>query len=176
MFNDPKVLISIYAAIISTIALVWNITLSIIEKISRFKVKAEFYNMYIDDVVKKPIVGPKTIKVSIVNKNNKIKYIKSINIELPYKTDYGRNCGLVKKKLKFPILVKPEEELIIEYRLNVSAEWMFKNFKSGSCRIYIYDTTNKKYKSQKFDSKRLKEMFDFNKKIGSEIWDMINEN
>lgn len=107
MDNETKNLIAIvvsaYAALISTIALVWNIINSILSRVSRFNVNITFYDMLIGNSDMKPIIGPRNMNISIVNKSNKNKYIQSVNIKLPYKTEFGSYCGLYKDDVSFVV-------------------------------------------------------------------------
>ena len=177
MDNETKnliaIIISAYAAIISTITLIWNIANAILSKVSRFDVKVTFYDMVIGNEMMQPIMGPKNMNISIVNKSNKNKYIQAIKIKLPYKTKFGSCCGLYKENLKLPIEVKPEEEIVLKYKLNLSAGWMFENYKEDKCRFVIVDTIGKKYKSKKIKMNLLKNAYDFNCKIPESTWNLI---
>lgn len=177
MDNETKNLIAIvvsaYAALISTITLVWNIINSVLSRISRFDVKVTFHDMIIGNANMQPIKGPRNMNISIVNKSNKNKYIQSINIKLPYKTDFGSYCGLYKDDVKFPLLVKPEEEIVLKYKLNAGSEWLFKNYRNKKCKFFIVDTTNKKYKSKKIKMNLLKNAYDFNCRIPNSTWNLL---
>lgn len=166
--------VAIYAAIISTIALIWNIINSIIEKSSRLVVDVSFHENFISIGNGNPIAGPKCIKVSIVNKSKKIKYIKSINIKLPYSTQFGNMANLYKVDSAKRIEIKPEEEYILDFNINSTAEWMFENYKDGKFKIVVYDTTNKQYKSKKKNIKVFRDMYESNKKLPKEVWSLIN--
>ena len=139
--------VAIYAAVISTITLVWNIINSIIDKTSRLDVKASFHDSFIS-IGNKNIDGPRSMKVSIVNKSNRVKYVKSINIKLPYKTSFGKYCNLYKMGQNSAIAIKPEEEYVEEYKLNHSAMWMFEGYAEGKFRIIVHDTTGKNTKQK----------------------------
>lgn len=171
--NIIPIIISAYAAVISTIALIWNIVNSILSKVSRFDVKVTFHDVIIGNGLMQPIMGPRNMNISIVNKSNKNKYVQSVNIKLPYETDFGSYCGLYKDDVKFPILVKPEEELVLKYKLNASAKWLFKAYRDENCRFFIVDTTKKKYKSKKIKMSLLKNAYDFNCKIPEKTWNLI---
>ncbi|NOW92508.1 hypothetical protein BCD91_004531 [Clostridium beijerinckii] len=173
--NIITLCISGYAAVISTITLIWNIANTIISKLSRFKVKVSIHDMIIGSDIMQPIKGPRTIKISIVNKSNKSKYIQSVNIKLPYKTKFGNYCGMYKQNVKFPIELKPEEEYIFDYKLNETASWMFESYREGKCKIFIVDTIKKKYKSNIIKASVFKDIYDFNIKIPSEVWALIKE-
>lgn len=173
MIDNPAILISAYAALISTITLVWNIINSILSKVSRFNVEVTFHDMMIGNGLMQSIVGPRNMNISIVNKSSKNKYVQSVNIKLPYKTSFGSYCGLYKDDVKFPILVKPEEELVLKYKLNASAKWLFEGYKDKKCRFFIVDTTKRKYKSKKIKMELIKKAYDFNCKIPKETWRLI---
>ncbi|WP_252238997.1 hypothetical protein [Clostridium sp. VAP51] len=171
--NIVTLCISGYAALISTITLLWNIINSILSKISKLNVQISFFDIIIANGEMQPIKGPRNMNISIVNKSSKNKYVQSINIRLPYKTKFGSCCGLYKDNIKFPVLIKPEEEIVFKYKINPSAEWMFENYKEGRFNIFIIDTTRKKYKSKKSNVSNLKAAYDFNCKIPIETWNII---
>lgn len=163
--NLIAIIVSAYAAIISTITLIWNIANSIISKMSRMSVKVSFHDTLIGNQFMEPVKGNRTMRVSVVNKSNKTKYIQVVNLELPYKTKFGKISGLYNIDSKFPKEVKPEEEIKIDYVLNTTASWIFENYQEGDFKIFIVDTTGKKYKSNKVKLKYLKAAYDFNCKL-----------
>ena len=167
--------VAIYAAFISTIALLWNIINSIVDKVSKLNVDVSFYNSIFS--VGNNIIGygdaqkgPTSIKISIVNKGKRKKYIKSINIKLPYKTKYGDIFMLQKLDSKGVILIEPEDEYIFNFSINSTAELMFENYKEGKFKVIVVDTTNKKYSSKRMNTKVLKKFYDENMKLPKDVW------
>lgn len=66
----PEILLTMYASIISTIALIWNIVIAILEKCSRLKVSVEFRDSISAGIDGKIIKGPTVCFIRIVNKGN----------------------------------------------------------------------------------------------------------
>lgn len=177
--NIIALCISGYAAVISTVALIWNITNTILDKISKIEVRANFYTtmaFYGPDVKE----GPGILQISIINKSKRIKYIKVPQLKLSY--DHGWNLSENDKEkniinlhlngadLEFPIEMKPETEVVLKYPLASGLEWMYRNArKSDKFRVIITDTTHKKYKSSKIKIKMLKECIEHNLTINPNL-------
>ncbi|WP_462392155.1 hypothetical protein [Clostridium cadaveris] len=180
------ILISIYAAIISTITLIWNILNSILDKMSRIEVNANFYTTmaFKDSELEQ---GPGVLQIAILNKSKRIKYIKIPQLELSY--NHGLDLGEDDKKknmvnlylaginLTFPIEMKPESEIILKYPLGKGSEWIYKNAKENDTfRVVIKDTTKKEYKSNHLQVKELKCCVEHNSKISSDLISQIIRN
>ena len=99
----PENILTIYAAIISTISLVWNIVLAILEKRSNLKIIVEFRNTFTEGTNGNTITGPIVLFIRIINRSKYTKYISGVNIKLPYKTATGKIFSLFKKNVQLPI-------------------------------------------------------------------------
>jgi viroplasmin and RNaseH domain-containing protein len=171
------IIISIYAAIISTMALSWNIISFCIEKKSRIKVKVYFEKVFTEGSDNKLDEGPLSLTMVLVNKSKKNKYINDLFIKLPYKHTFGSNkVQLLKKSLKLPFELKPEEEIKVRFYLNSSFSWALENYKDGKCIVHVSDTTDKMYKSNKFNVHKLKESYNTNKEISPDILNALANN
>lgn len=169
---DP---VAFYAAVISTITLIWNITNAILEKMSKLDIEMKVHSNFITMSDGRVIDAPESITISVVNRSNRNKYIKGICLKLPFKTALGSN--MVKQqnlKVSYPIEIKPECEYIETIYPNDSWNWVLENYKNGSFRAIVYDTTNKKYKSKKMKVKILKKSYEFNKNLPKDVWKIIN--
>lgn len=183
MIENPAILISAYAALISTIALVWNIVNSILDKTKRISVKAVFNSTMFANNDGNLIQGPGLLEVTIVNETNRIKYIKVPQIKLNYNHGYGLlnhdkkgnvvNLFLQGSKIRYPLEIKPESEITLKYPFSNESKWICeKSKKNSKFNIIITDTINKQYKSKKIKISVLKSCIEHNSKINPKL---INE-
>ena len=161
----PEILLTMYASIISTIALIWNIVIAILEKCSRLKVSVEFRDSISAGIDGKIIKGPTVCFIRIVNKGNHKKYISSIDLCLPYKTSNGTMFALLNQGIQFPVEILPQQEYVYKFKFRTCPEMMLENYKEGKCRIIVVDTIHKKYKSHKFNVSRIKRTFEYNNSL-----------
>lgn len=185
--NIVTLCISGYATVISTITLMWNITNSILDKMSRIKVRADFYTTMAFSGSEMGN-GPGLLQITILNKSKRIKYVKVPQLKLSYNhgwdlTEKDKNKDIINlhlsgSSLVFPIEMKPESERILKYPLGKGSEWMYKNAKKNDTfKVIITDTTEKKYKSSKLKIEKLKNCIEHNSTISSElISQMIKSN
>lgn len=186
MIDNPAILISAYAALISTITLVWNIINSILNNIDKIVVNAGFNISTIVNENGELIQGPCILTVSIVNESKRMKYIKIPSLKLSYhhgnKINENDNDDIVNlhfksNKIKFPLEIKPESEIKLEYPLGAGCDWFLENSTERSTfRILITDTVNKKYKSKKLKLSKLKQCIEHNSNLDKAIWKFFNEN
>ena len=153
----PEILLTIYASIISTIALVWNIVLALLEKWSRLIVSVEFRDSMTAGIDGKVIRGPTVCFIRIVNKGNQVKYVSSIDLSLPYRTSTGNMFSLINPGTKFPVEILPQQE----------------KYKEGKCRIIVVDTIRKKYKSHSFNADMIKRAFEHNNSLSPLVLSMF---
>lgn len=152
----PENILSVYASVIATISLVWNIISIILEKRSKIKVRVEVRSVFVNN----PLIGieqiPDVLYIQITNKSKHTKYIDDIRIVLPYETQIGNKFSLVSLSQKMPIELSSEQCYI--YKFSVAAynsEHFLENYKKGNCRIIVVDTISKEYKSNRFSSEQL---------------------
>ena len=166
----PENILTIYVAIISTISLVWNIVLAILEKRSNLKIIVEFRNTFTEGTNGNTITGPIVLLIRIINRSKYTKYMSGVNIKLPYKTATGKIFSLFKKNVQLPIELLPEKEYVYKFIPTANnSELILQNHRQGKCYIFTTDTVLKKYKSSPFNSQKLKQVIEFNKKIPAEI-------
>ena len=77
--------------------------------------------------------------------------------------------------MTYPIEIKPECEYIETIYPDESWNWVLSKYRNGVVRAVVYDTTNKKYKSNRIWAKRIKEIYEFNSKVDSWIWNVIDK-
>lgn len=170
----PEIILTIYAAIISTMALIWNIVLSVLEKRSRLKIIVEFKDSFTVSNDGKPIKGPRTLYIRIINRSKYIKYVSGVNIKLPYQTDTGNMYSLFKKNTQLPIALEAEKEYIYKFILTEeNSVLLLKNYKVGKCRVIVIDTILKKYNSHRFSIEKIKQAINFNAKIQPEVLEIF---
>lgn len=142
MSSDVKNLIAIivsgYAALISTIALIWNIINTILDKASKIEVHVDFYVIF-GIANNNTEEGPRVLQISVVNKSKRVKYIKVPQLKLSYNhgfdlTEKDKNRNIVNlflqgSKVTFPIEMKPESEVVLKYPMSKGSEWICKNAK-----------------------------------------------
>lgn len=171
----PEIVLTIYASVISTVALIWNIAVAILERSSRLKVTVEFRNSMTVGSNNKLIKGPIFCFVRIVNRGNQIKYVSSIELHLPYRTASGNMFSLVNQDTQFPIEVLPQQEYVFKFKFFSLAESILENYMDGMCRIVVFDTIHKKYKSNKFISSKIKSAFEYNNSLSELVHTMFSE-
>lgn len=143
-------IIASYAAIVSTIALIWSIFNSIIEKVSRVEVKIGVHmRISVPDFGRMNSI----IKVAAVNKSIYDLYINVPIIKLPVKVDNKNRYTMTNldNPVNYPILIKPREQHEMDIELGMNLINLLKNCKSPGkkIRFEITDTTGKKFKSNK---------------------------
>lgn len=184
--DNPAILVSAYAALISTIALVWNIINSILSKVDRISVNARFNTTYAYGDNNEFIEGPLLLVVSIVNEAKRIKYIKIPTLKLSYhhgnkinkdSRDDIVNLHYKSNKIKYPFEIKPESEVTLEFPIGAGSDWFLNNSKkSSNFRVIITDTVNKKYKSKKLKLIDLRHCIEHNSKLSTDVLKFFNEN
>lgn len=180
MIDNPAILISAYAALISTIALVWNIINSILEKMKTINVQAQFNTTMVVNDYREVVQGPALLEISIVNETNRIKYIKVPQIKLDYnhgwillegkKKDNIVNLFLSGSKINYPLEIKPESEITLKYPFSSESKWIYeKSKKNSKFNVIITDTIGKKYKSKRIKISNLKNCIDYNSTINPKL-------
>lgn len=182
--NIIPIIISAYAAIISTITLVWNIINSILDKRDKITVDARFNQTMFWSEGGKMISGPILLVVSIVNHSKRMKYIKVPSLKFSYhhgnkisddNDDTIVNLHYKSGIVKFPIELKPESEVTLEYPLALGSGWFLNNSTDKSTfKVRVVDTINKEYTSKKVSISQLKECIEFNSKLDSNIFELYN--
>lgn len=180
IIENPAILISAYAALISTIALAWNITNSILDKIERITVKAGFYTTMVIDNNGELIQGPGLLEISIVNETKRVKYVKVPQIKLDYnhgwdmkgndKGNHVVNLNLRGSKITYPLEIKPESEITLKYPFSNESKWIYEKSRNNSIfRVIISDTIGKKYKSKKLKITDFKNCIEHNSRINPKL-------
>lgn len=183
MDDDVKnlfaIIISGYAAIISTIALVWNIVNSILEKLSRIKVEAKFFDSFFGSSDNGEIIrGATVLSITITNASKKIKYINRPKLKLSYKALFANkkmdevNLIELKNKTIWPIELKPEFTVTLNYPLRKEGtEWFLSSDKDKeNFKVIVTDTVNKKYYSKKIKINLLRNVVQNNSNIDDKIF------
>lgn len=184
--NNPAILVSAYAALISTITLIWNIINSILNKIDKISVDARFNTTYAYGDNNEFVEGPMLLVVSIVNETKRTKYIKIPSLKLSYhhgnkinedNRDDIVNLHYKSNKIKYPLEIKPESEVTLKFPIGTGSDWFLNNSNNSSTfRVLITDTVNKKYKSKKLKLNVLKDCIEHNSKLSDSVWQFFNEN
>lgn len=184
MDNDTKNLIAIivsgYAAVISTITLIWNIVNTIIDKLSIIEIKSStFISAFTVVESNESIIGAEVLCISIVNSSKKVKYINRPKFKLSYKAILGNeeldevNLINLQKKETWPIALKPEEEIVLNYPLRDGTEWFLTDeSKNATFKVMVKDTINKTYYSKKLKVKLIKNIVSHNKGINQEYYEL----
>lgn len=103
--------VALYAALISTITLIWNIINGILEKMPRVNVRAGIYASVIGTPGIGVAQGSSGIKLSITNLSHFDINILEPLIELPERIDNHRFYGVYNSNnpIKYPINIGPRE-------------------------------------------------------------------
>jgi ribosomal protein L20A (L18A) len=160
-WNDPKVvvaqiaaMIAAYAAIISTVNLIWAIIRSVGENVREILIKPNFLNTFSNH----PIFGlsdvSSEIKITIINKKKISCTIKQpiIGFNKKIKTEMGNfnEFALAIKDTTFPITL--EYGKIKEFMINSDEiDSIFKDFRQTrglKARFIVYDSFGQKHKTK----------------------------
>lgn len=153
-------MIALYAAIISTMALLWNIINSILEKLPRIKVyagiSARFFN-----VVGVGVSPPEfIIAIKITNLSTYDMYIEEPSIKLPEKIDEVHDSLFVTsfhENIRYPAVIKPREQLNVYIKISPELIEKLKKIKRkrSMIRIKVEDTTGKVFYSNKLSVEKI---------------------
>jgi hypothetical protein len=157
-WNDPRVIVAIYAAVVATTSLVWNIIVSVKNNKRSIKVKVNHQMVFAgNSLIGKysPAIG--TLGVQATNHTNEDIYIKSWNIKTNKKIDIMGvktdefSCLDLTGTIKYPYLLKKGEifkdNTNVRSVINAIKEQLSPNSKM---QIYVYDTFENIFKSKKF--------------------------
>ncbi|MDB2104004.1 hypothetical protein PMW00_13360 [Clostridium paraputrificum] len=183
--DNPTIIVSAYAAIISTIALIWNIINSILDRLDRIKVSVRFNRTILGCENEKIEEGPDLMVISVVNKSARVKYIKAPSLKLSYhhgnklsekEDDTIVTLYNIKKRINYPLEIKPESEITLEYPFQANSNWIFNNsHESSKFKVVITDTVNKKYNSKRIKLSILKKCIEHNSKIDESVMSYYNQ-
>jgi len=157
-WNDPRVIVAAYAAVVSTTSLLWNIIVYVKNKKRSIKVKVNHHMVFSGNhLIGKysPAIG--VLQVQAINHTNEDVYIKSWNIKTNKKIDIMGvktdefSCLDVMGTIKYPYLLKKGEIFKdttgIRSIINAIGKQLPPNSK---IQVYVYDTFENKFKSKKF--------------------------
>lgn len=162
---DPRVIVAIYAAFVSTAALGWNILMLVINNKKSLVVK----NSILQSFTNHPILGQSDVVglwgFEITNTGKTDLYIKSagvyfcgkkvkmMGIEADGLSELNREA-----KIKYPILLKKGEIFKSDYGIAGLVDAVKNQLNdSDKLQIRVYDTLGKKYFSKKISFGKLKE-------------------
>ncbi|MDP2159077.1 MAG: hypothetical protein Q8K02_01230 [Flavobacterium sp.] len=152
--EDVKFLLTIYAAVVSTVVLLWRIfefrydrRVKIKFQLSRSKMPYSKYEEFEDGTFLGLNTTYSVVKFRIVNLGNKERFLNDINI-IYRKDDTNENSSGyidISKFIEFPKLIKPGEEIVFKVNLNhniISTLYQPKKIISQ-----VYDTHSRIYES-----------------------------
>ncbi|MPW25963.1 hypothetical protein GC105_09185 [Alkalibaculum sp. M08DMB] len=146
--------IAIYAAVVSTITLVWTIIIQILEKVPRVKISANVYAGREALEGKGVLYADYAIGIRVTNKSIYDIYITQIYVKLAEKVDGDTKYMISPKKgnLEYPIQLKSRDQFIIAVELDTMWDlFRSSNNKDKKIRIMAMDTTDKEFKSNKIE-------------------------
>ncbi|GHU83711.1 hypothetical protein FACS189468_9060 [Spirochaetia bacterium] len=166
-WNDPKVLVAIYAAIVSTISLFWNIVLNIQNRKRRVKLTFSFSFEFSQNMVTGEMSKPDAlIAVDAVNFSKENVHLIKPYLKLNRKMDFtdltANQLEIVKFNGKnvYPFLLSKGQ--VLKEGIHISSLLAtFDSIKKKNnikMRIEIKDTLGKIYHSKWFTYKKLSEM------------------
>lgn len=151
--------IALYAALISTVTLIWNISNAILEKLPRVSVQLSC-NAKIPFIPGVAVGKPNNIlTIKITNKSIFDIYIKRPGIKFQEKID-GHDCYYVtplNESVTYPIHIKPREQYCTDIDLGSNILNLLLKCKNqnGNIRIMVTDTTDKIFYSNKISIKHI---------------------
>jgi len=160
-WNDPRVVVAIYAAIVATVSLLWHIITFIKNNIRKIKVVVYHRLALSQDRLTGayyPAVG--IIEVKATNYSNEDVYIKDWYIQLSQKINLMKRktnelkCLDISETVKYPYLLKKGDVLTDITNVRSVTDIISKKIPANSkMKICVYDTFGKKYQSNKFNYK-----------------------
>jgi len=157
-WNDPRVIVAAYAAIVSTTSLLWNIIVYVKNKKRSIRVKVNHLMVFSGNQLRgkySPAIG--ALQVQATNHTNEDVYIKSWNIKTNKKMDIRGvktdeiSCLDIMGTIKYPYLLKKGEIFKdttgVRTIINTIGNQLLPNSK---IQVYVYDTFENKFKSKKF--------------------------
>lgn len=154
--------IASYAALVSTVALLWNIFTVINQNRTKLKITAGITASF--EAI--PGLGAVSdtnwnLSVTITNLSKSTKYIERPLIVLPQKINGDKRFQSVSvpEIQNYPVSLEPGEKLTRDIRLGESLLNLINKLKTtrGNVRIVVQDTTGKEYYSNSVKLKKLKE-------------------
>lgn len=174
-WTDPKVIIAIYAAIMATISLLWNIISSVLTNKNKVKIDVNFSQAWAQDAYGEQTPVFPLFDIKITNQSNKTKIIKKPSMYTSRAIEFTG----INKTNKFQVINRlkndsyPKElkagEIIEE---NIDVLTLIKTFEgkiNNNDKIWfvINDTTDKYYKSKKYQFKKITDLLELSKKINA---------
>jgi hypothetical protein len=157
-WNDPRVVVAIYAAVVATTSLAWNIIVSIKNSKRSIKVKVKHQMVFAGNhLIGKysPAIG--ALEVQATNYTNEDVYIKSWSIKANKKIDImGVKtdeffCLDLKGTIKYPYLLRKGEIFKDSTDVRTVIDTIGRKISPNSkMQIYVYDTFENKFKSKTF--------------------------
>ncbi len=167
---DPIVVVTFYAAIVSTVALIWNIVVLIRNKRIKLKINYKFLQTFTKDVLNNFSPISPELGIEITNLSDNDVYIKVISVDFCGKKincEFGDNIPALTfldttKKIKYPYCLKHGELLKDNFDINSLCKEIGKNLKlNDKIRVLVYDTLGRKHFSKKFNYEILVEQVKF---------------
>jgi hypothetical protein len=162
-WDDPKVIIAIYAAVVSTITLVWNIIVLVNNTKRKMKIKVKFNQSFTRDAINGYSPLTAILSVESTNHGKEEINIKTVTIDFCGKTIPMMGvqadaiaCVDPTGKVKLPYLIKKGEifkdDMGTDGIINAIKEYLKPEDK---VRIKLTDTLGKDYFSKKYPYKSI---------------------
>lgn len=140
--------IAIYAAIISTFALTWNIIQYVRGRKGKIKITPTINTKFPVSDTRNVLSHFSSLDISIVNLSEQSRFVKQPQFELNQKADRYMNLLCLDNPIEYPLELKPGQEFTTWFNLDLLNKQDLKKITADKFRIIILDTHGKEYKSK----------------------------
>lgn len=156
--NDITKLVAVYGALISTIALLWNIISAIRKSKAKLKVSANFGLQFIGDRFATPLSSQKaTLNVVITNIGPTTRYINRPFFKLSRKIDGESAFETLTPEETFPTKIEPGEVYKKTFGLESLNRDLFAKLREKDSMVFVVtDTLGKTFISKPLEIRSIK--------------------
>lgn len=160
--EDTKFFMTIYAAVIATIALLWNIFSTIAKSRARLKVAANFGLRFLGDQHGIPLSAQEpTLKVVITNTGSITRFVGRPFFEVSRKLNGDNQFETLTVDQNFPVKIEPGEVFEQTYDLgSLNTEILQRLEPSDKLHFIVKDSLGKRFMSRKLKIKLIKGYYD----------------
>ena len=175
-WSDPTVLVAVYAAVIGTTGLGWNIARSVIQSRSKVRVECVFNQsfesipaiQYASDFL--PVLTARITNIGKVDRsinNPAIQFTKRFT-RLGVETDTLEAVSLRKQQIQFPLRLRPGDV----FKKDMNADSLYSNIHNDipdkeKFRILVSDTIGKKYYSAWHSVSKISDHIQLSQKVNA---------
>jgi hypothetical protein len=154
--SNYTLIIAIYGALISSVALAWNIIRYFKSKKGILRIKPSLNTKFPMTNMGHTMKSFPTIDISVINLSEKPRYIKQPQFELDQKNNRYMNFLDLDNPINYPIKLNTGEEFAVYFNLDNIDEESLKEVIAKKFRVRVLDTHGKVYKSKWYNTRDFK--------------------